>query len=105
MEFSIGAVIFLSSMLLLAVLARIAASNPDAAILRGEVAPALLSVLVTGGLMTGFMAMVIGGESFTASRSVEVLAILAFSIAAFWIIRKLVNRLPGGHLPDPGQTN
>ncbi|MCY0093906.1 hypothetical protein [Hoeflea ulvae] len=103
MEFSFGAVVFLASMLLLAVLARLAASRPDAAVLRGEIAPALLSVLVTGGLLIGFLAMVFGGESYIASRTVEVLVIVGFAIIAFWGIRKLVGRFPAGHFTDHGQ--
>lgn len=103
MEFSIGAVVFLSSVLLLAILARLAASNPNAAVLRGDLAPAFLSVLVTGGLVIGLLAMVFGGESYMASRLVETLVIVGFGIVAFWGIRKLVNRIPAGQFTDHGQ--
>jgi hypothetical protein len=104
MEFSIGAVVFLSSLLLLAILGRLAVSNPDATVLRGDVAPALMCVLVSSGMTIGLLAMLFGGEAYTASRSLEVLVILGFSIAAFWAISKLVNRIPAGQFTDHGQT-
>lgn len=50
MEFTIGSIVFLSSMLVLAVLARISAVNPQSTILRGEVLPAMLAVIISTGL-------------------------------------------------------
>lgn len=97
MQFLIGAAVFLSSMLLLAILARMASNNPDAAPLRGELLPALLSVLVTSGLTLGLLLMVFGGEGYFASRGVEAAAILGFAVASIWGIRKLVDRLPDMH--------
>ena len=61
MQFIIGSAVFLSSLLLLVILARIAGASPDAAILRGEFAPAMLSVLVTSALTIGLLLMVTGG--------------------------------------------
>lgn len=95
MEFTIGSVVFLSSMLLLAILARISAVNPDARVLRGETLPALLAVLISTGLTVGLMMMVLGGESYFASRAVELAVIVVFAIASVWIIVKLVARAPG----------
>jgi hypothetical protein len=53
MEFTIGSIVFLSSMLVLAVLARISAVNPQSTILRGEVLPAMLAVIISTGLAVG----------------------------------------------------
>lgn len=92
MEFAIGSIVFLSSMLLLAILARISASEPDPVILRGEFAPAFLAVLISSGLTIGPLMMAFAGEVFFASRSIELAAIAAFMIAAIWIIFKLVGR-------------
>lgn len=94
MQFMIGAAVFLSSMLLLAILARMASSKREAALLRGELFPALLSVLVTSGLTLGLLLMVFGGEGYFASRGVEAVAILGFTVVSIWGIRKLVERLP-----------
>lgn len=95
MEFIVGATVFLSSMLLLAILARISAANPDAAVLRGEITPALLAVLVTSGLIAGFLMMVVGGEGHFASPNIELLTIFGITIAAIWVITRFVVRTPG----------
>ena len=94
MEFTIGSVVFLSSMLLLAILARISAVNPDAPVLRGETLPAMLAVLISTGLAVGLMMMVLGGENYFASRAIELAVIAVFAIASVWIIVKLVARPP-----------
>lgn len=100
MEFTIGATVFLSSMLLLAVLARTSAANPDALILRGDIVPSLLAVLVSGGLSIGPVMMVLGGEQYFPSRIVEFAVIAAFAAASVWIILRVVARArqarPGG---------
>ena len=100
MEFTIGAIVFLSSMLLLAILARISAANPDARILRGDIVPSLLAVLVSSGLSIGPVMMALGGERYFASRSVEMAVIAAFTVVSVWIILRLVGRVrhaqPGG---------
>lgn len=97
MQFSIGLVVFLSSMLLLAVLAKLAAAKPDTALLRGEFAPAMLSVLISGGLAIGFVMMAIGGETYFASRTTEYAVIFAVMFGGGWLVTRLVGR--SGHLP------
>ncbi|MEM5471980.1 hypothetical protein WNZ14_09620 [Hoeflea sp. AS60] len=96
MEFTIGSIVFLSSMLLLAILARIAAVNPAAPILRGEIMPAMLAVLLATGVTIGPLMMALGGEGYFSSRSVELAAIVAFTIVSIWVITKLVSRAPQG---------
>jgi hypothetical protein len=96
MEFTIGSIVFLSSMFLLAILARISAVNPATPVLRGEIMPALLAVLIATGLTTGPLMMALGGEGYFPSRSVEVAAIVAFTIVSIWIITRLVRRAPQG---------
>ena len=83
-------------MLLLAFMARISAANPNAAILRGDVAPALLSVLITSGLATGFVMMVIGGETWFVSKNIELITIGGLTAAAIWVIARFVVRPPRG---------
>lgn len=95
MEFTTGSVVFLSSMLLLAILARISAVNPGSRILRGEILPAMLAVLISSGLTVGLMMMVLGGESYFSSRAIELAVIVFFAIASVWIIVRLVARAPG----------
>ena len=94
MEFTIGSIVFLSSMLLLAVLARISAMNPGTAILRGEIMPALLAVLISTGLTMGPLMMAFGGEGYFSSTSMELAAIAAFMIVSIWGITRLVRRAP-----------
>tara|TARA_R110002020_G_scaffold96186_19_gene230601 strand:- start:3070 stop:3408 length:339 start_codon:yes stop_codon:yes gene_type:complete len=94
MEFTIGSAVFLSSLVLLAVLARIAAANPDPAILRGEFAPAMLSVLITSGLAIGLLMMGMGGSGYFQSAVIEGVAITGFAIVSIWIIVRLVVRPP-----------
>jgi hypothetical protein len=96
MEFSMGAALMLSSMLMLAVLERISSSNPDTGLLRGDLLPAMLCVLVISGVTVGVLMMCFGGKSDFASGTVELLAILAVVGPCFWGMRKLVMRLPGG---------
>lgn len=88
MEFAIASAVFLSSLLLLAVLTRIAAIRPDAAILRGEFAPALLSVLVTAGLTLGLLGMFFGGETYFTSPTIKLLSIAGIIAAAIWFVAK-----------------
>lgn len=83
---------FLSSLLLLAILTRLAAANPDPAILRGEFAPAMLSVLLTSGLTIGLLLMVTGGSGYFGSPTLELASIFGFAIASIWIIVRLVGR-------------
>lgn len=85
---------FLSSLFLLAILTRIAAAGPPPAILRGEFAPALLSVLVTTGLTIGLLMMVYGGSGYFGSPTIELVSIFAFAVASVWIIAKFVGRAP-----------
>ena len=94
MEFTIGSIVFLSSMLLLAVLARISAVNPDTAVLRGDIVPALLAVLISSGLTIGPLMMALGGEAYFSSLSIELAVIVAFTVVSIWIIAKLVGRAP-----------
>ena len=94
MEFTIGSIVFLSSLLLLAILSRISAANPDPAVLRGEIVPGLLSVLIISGLTVGFLMMVFGGEGIFASLGIELVAISAMGLASVWIIGKLLGRAP-----------
>ena len=94
MEFTIGSIVFLSSMLVLAVLARISAVNPQCAILRGEIMPAMLAVIISTGLAVGPLMMAHGGEQYVVSRSLEMAAILAFTIVSGWLITRLVARAP-----------
>ena len=90
MQFTVGSAVFLSSLFLLAFLSRIAAANADPAILRGEFAPALLSVLITSGLTLGLLMMVVGGSGYFASPAMELASILGFAIVSGWIIIKLL---------------
>ena len=96
MEFTIGSIVFLSSMLLLAISSRMSAANPGMAILRGDILPAMLAVLISTGLTIGPLMMTLGGEGYFPSRSIEFAVIVAFTIAAIWIIVKLVGRAPQG---------
>jgi hypothetical protein len=96
MEFTIGSIVFLSSMLLLAILSRLAAANPGAAVLRGDIVPAMLAVLISTGLTIGPLMMVLGGEGFFPSRTMEFAVIVAFTLGSIWIIAKCVGRAPKG---------
>lgn len=96
MEFTIGSIVFLSSMLLLAVLSRLSAANPGAMVLRGDIVPAMLAVLISTGLTIGPLMMALGGEGFFPSRTLEFSVIVAFTIGSIWIIRKFVGRVPKG---------
>jgi len=94
MEFTVGTVVFLSSLLLLAILTRVSASNPESAVLRGEILPGLMSVLITSGLTIGLLMMAFGGDGYFSSRSIEFAVIVAFALASVWGIGKLVSRVP-----------
>lgn len=94
MELSIGATVFLSSILLLAVLERISFTNPQARILRGDLLPAMLCVLVVSGIGAGLLMIYFGGNAYFISGTSELLAIFAFTIASYWGIRRLVARIP-----------
>ncbi|MDP3526003.1 MAG: hypothetical protein Q8S27_15610 [Hoeflea sp.] len=94
MQFTVGSAVYLSSLILLALLTRIAATNPDPAVLRGEFAPALISVLITSGLTIGLLLMVTGGSGYFASPTVEIASILGFAIVSSWIVVKLFGRGP-----------
>ena len=96
MEFTIGSIVFLSSMLPLAILARISAVTPDTPILRGEIMPAMLAVLISSGLAIGPLMMALGGEAYFPSRTIELTVIVAFTVVSIWIIAKLVGRAPRG---------
>ncbi|PHR25497.1 MAG: hypothetical protein COA37_01270 [Hoeflea sp.] len=88
MEFTIGSVVVLSSMLLLAILSRISTTNPDAAILRGEILPAMLSVVIATGLTVGALLMLFAGESYFASRTVELTVTALFMLGSVWIVAR-----------------
>ena len=88
MEFTIGSVVVLSSMLLLAILSRISTTNPDAAILRGEILPAMLSVVIATGLTVGSLLMLFAGESYFASRKVELTVTVLFMVGSVWIVAR-----------------
>ncbi|MGJ8572593.1 MAG: hypothetical protein ACSHXI_18035 [Hoeflea sp.] len=94
MEFTIGSIVFLSSMLLLAVLSRLSAANPSAMVLRGDIAPAMLAVLISTGLTIGPLMMALGGEGYFPSRTIEFAVIVAFTIVSIWAIAKWVGRAP-----------
>ena len=96
MEFTIGSIVFVASMFLLAVLTRMSAANPDLPLLRGEYMPAMLAVLISTGLCVGLLMMALGGEGYFASRTVELLVILVITIASIWAIRRLVGRPKSG---------
>jgi len=96
MEFTIGSIVFLSSMLLLAILARMSAANPGMAILRGDIVPAMLAVLISSGLTIGPLMMVLGGEGYFPSRTIKFAVIIAFTIVSIWLIAKLVGRSSRG---------
>ncbi len=92
MEFSIGFVVLLASMLLLAILARLSTVSPNSPLLRGELTPALLAVLVAAGLLFGVLMMVVGGEDYFSSRSFEIVVIIGFAAVGIFAIRKFVGR-------------
>ena len=94
MEFAIGSIVFLSSMLLLAILSRLSAANPDMAIFRGDIVPAMLAVLISTGLTIGPLMMALGGEGYFPSRSIEFAVVVAFTIVSIWIIARFVGRAP-----------
>ncbi|WP_339765936.1 hypothetical protein [uncultured Hoeflea sp.] len=96
MELIIGSIVFLSSMLLLAVLSRFSSAHEDTAILRGDVMPAMLAVLISTGLTVGPLMMALGGEGYFPSRSIEFAVIVAFAVASIWIIAKFVGCAPRG---------
>ncbi|MCY0150258.1 hypothetical protein OEG84_21765 [Hoeflea sp. G2-23] len=98
MEFSIGFVVLMVSMLVLAILARLAAVSPNSPLLRGELTPALLAVLVAAGLMFGVLMMLVGGEDYFSSRSLEIVVIIGFAAAGMFAIRKFVGN---GGSADP----
>lgn len=94
MEFAVGSIVFLSSMLLLAILSRLSAANPDMVILRGDLVPAMLAVLISTGLTIGPLMMALGGEGYFPSRTIEFAAIVMFTIVSIWIIARFVGRAP-----------
>lgn len=96
MEFTVGSVVFFSSVLLLAILARMSAVNPDAPILRGEILPSMLAVLIATGFTIGLMMMALGGVGLFPSRSIEIAVILAISTASVWVVARFVGRAPRG---------
>ncbi|SOE18365.1 hypothetical protein SAMN05877838_3287 [Hoeflea halophila] len=96
MEFAIGSVVILSSMLLLAILSRISSANPDAAILRGEILPAMLSVLISTGLTVGALLMLFADEGYFASRTVELAVTAAVVIGSVWIIARFARSVKPG---------
>jgi len=96
MEFTIGSIVFLSSMLLLAVLSRLSSAHADIAILRGDIMPAMLAVFISTGLTVGPLMMVLGGEGYFPSRTIEFAVIVAFTVASIWIIAKFVGRAQRG---------
>lgn len=96
MEFTIGSIVFLSSMLLLTVLSRLSAANPGTPILRGDIMPAMLAVLISTGLTIGPLMMALGGEGFFPSRTMEFAVIVAFTIVSIWIIVRFFGRAPKG---------
>jgi hypothetical protein len=99
MEFTMGSVVFLSSMLLLAILARISAHNPASPVLRGEFLPAMLAVLIATGLTMGLLMMVLGGEAYFPSRSIKLAVIVVFTVVSIWVVARLVGRSSHGGLP------
>ncbi|OCW57103.1 hypothetical protein [Hoeflea olei] len=92
MEFTIGSAVFLSALVLLAILTRIAAAHADPQILRGEFAPAMFSVLIAGGLTIGLLMMALGGSGYFGSALVETLVILGFAAVAIVAVARLVGR-------------
>ena len=96
MEFTIGSVVVLSSMLLLAILSRISTTNPDAAILRGEILPAMLSVVIATGLTVGSLLMLFAGESYFASRTVELMVTVLFMVGSVWIVARFARGARSG---------
>ena len=103
MEFTIGSVVVLSSMLLLAILSRISTTNPDAAILRGEILPAMLSVVIATGLTVGLLLMLFAGESYFASRTVELMVTVLFMVGSVWIVARFARGArPGLIRPSDG---
>ena len=94
MEFTIGSIVFLSSMLLLAILTRLSAANPGTAILRGDIVPAIIAVLISTGLTIGPLMMALGGEGYFPSRTIEFAVIVGFTIVSIWSIAKWVGRAP-----------
>lgn len=96
MEFAIGSVVILSSMFLLAILSRISSTNPDAAILRGEILPGMLSVLIATGLTVGTLLMLFAGEGFFASRTVELAVTAVFIFGPVWFIARFARSVKPG---------
>ena len=92
MEFTIGSIVFLSSMLLLVILARLSASKPDTAVLRGDILPAMLAVLISSGLAIGPLIMAMAGVAYFPSRSIVLAGIALFIIVSVWTIARLVSR-------------
>jgi len=94
MEFAVGSIVFLSSMLLLAILSRLSAANPDMVILRGDFVPAMLAVMISTGLTIGPLMMALGGEGYFPSRTIEFAGIVLSTIVSIWIIARFVGRTP-----------
>jgi hypothetical protein len=90
MQFSFGAAVFLSSMCLLAIVARISAHKGNFVLLRGEILPGLTGVLIVTGMTVGLMIMGFSGQAYFASAAMEAVVLVCFTLLSIVAIHRLV---------------
>lgn len=82
MQFFIGAAVLLSSLGLLAILARISAKGKNFILFRSDIMSAMTSVAISSGITVGLLLMGFAGQAYFSSALVEAVVLLGFAIAS-----------------------
>ncbi|MEQ8481004.1 MAG: hypothetical protein RIC18_10120 [Hoeflea sp.] len=95
MQFIIGAAVLLSSLGLLAILARISAEGKNLILFRSDIVSAMTSVAISSGITVGLLLMGFAGQAYFPSALVEVIVLLGFAIVSAVVMLRLAR--PASH--------
>jgi hypothetical protein len=89
MQFFIGAAVLLSSLGLLAILARVSVNRKNFILLHSDLLSAMTSVAIASGMTVGLLIMGFAGQAYFPSVLVETVVLLGFAIVSAVAILRL----------------
>ena len=94
MQFIAGVLMFAFATSVLGWLANVTASGKENFLLRGELVPSLVCVMITAGIALGLILMVLGGAVYIDSVILETATIIGLVVACGWTVAYMARTRP-----------
>jgi len=93
MLFVSGVVLFFAALMVMAVVGRYCASHPHNLLVRGDIVPSLVAVFFASLMTVGLTMMLVGGEEFMSSVTMEMAVIFPLIVAGAWLATRITGQV------------